>query len=221
MNELEFSLTVLICVHSINNFHDSLLIESLKSLQNQTYTNFKTLIILDECWNETEKKIMSSRLNLDLSIYKKNKKTGLSDAKNYGISLIDTEWVAFLDADDLYTPTKLEEQIKFIKNNEVDFLGCHSWNINGANSDNLFPSCFDEKSFITHDEIINKLNNENVLTHGSMMIKKKCIIELDGYKNVSGSEDWDLWLRAINKGYKFYQLPIRLYVYRLYTSVPR
>lgn len=50
------SLTVLICVHSINDFYDNLLIESLKSLESQTYQNFQTLIVLDECWDKTEKK---------------------------------------------------------------------------------------------------------------------------------------------------------------------
>jgi glycosyltransferase involved in cell wall biosynthesis len=145
----------------------------------------------------------------------------LSDAKNYGTSLINTEWIAFLDGDDLYLPTKLEEQIKFIENNEVDFLGCHSWNISGNDSKNFFPSCFDNNSYNTHLEISNKINDENVLTHGSMMIKKSCILELGGYRNVKGMEDWDLWKRAIINGYKFYQLPKRLYVYRLNTSVTR
>ena len=62
---------------------------------------------------------------------------------------------------------------------------------------------------------------ENILTHGSMMIKKKCLIDLGGYNNVKGMEDWDLWKRAIKNGYKFYQISNRLYVYRLNTSVAR
>ena len=54
-----------------------------------------------------------------------------------------------------------------------------------------------------------------------MLIKKNLIIDLGGYQNIRGMEDWDLWKRAINKGYKFHQLPERLYVYRLNTSVTR
>jgi len=54
-----------------------------------------------------------------------------------------------------------------------------------------------------------------------MMIKKKVLDNLNGYNNIKGMEDWDLWKRAINEGYLFKQLPERLYVYTLNTSVDR
>jgi glycosyltransferase involved in cell wall biosynthesis len=215
------SVTILICVHSNNDFHDSLLLKSLESLENQTFKNFKTLIVLDECWDKTDKLILSSIYDLNLTILTKDKKEGLAYAKNFGIHHIDTEWIGFLDADDLYLPTKLEQQVNYIKNNEVDFLGTHCWNINSNDDDNLFPSCFNNFHNITHSDISNKIFTENILTHGSMLIKKNSIIDLGGYQNIRGMEDWDLWKRAINKGYKFHQLPERLYVYRLNTSVTR
>jgi len=215
------TLTILICVHSTNEFHDMLLNKSILSLVNQTYKNFKTIIVLDECWSKTKEMIESSNYDLDLTILTRNKKEGLSYAKNFGLQYVETEWVGFLDADDLYLPTKLEQQVNYIKNNEVDFLGTHCWNINGDDDENLFPSCFNDKNNITQLEISNKIFTENILTHGSMLIKKQSIIDLGGYQNIIGMEDWDLWKRAINNGYKFYQLPERLYTYRLNTSVAR
>jgi len=213
------TLTVLICVHSINDFYDNLLIESLKSLESQTYQNFQTLIVLDECWDKTEKKIIDNFL-LPYSIIKKTKKTGLSSAKNYGLLHIHTDLVAFLDADDLYLPTKLEKQIKFFKENNVDFLGTHALNITNDSS-HTFDSCFNNNEFLNHESISKVINNQNVLVHGSMMIKKKCLDVLSGYNDVLGMEDWDLWKRAITKGFTFGQLSDRLYVYRINTSVKR
>ena len=125
------TLSILICVHSTNNFNDELLNKSIQSLVNQTYKNFKTVIVLDECWEKTKEMISSSNYVLDLTILTKEKKQGLSYAKNFGLFHIDSEWVGFLDADDLYLPTKLEEQVKYIENNNVDFLGSKSWYING------------------------------------------------------------------------------------------
>lgn len=215
------TLTILICVHSANDFHDMLLNKSILSLVNQTYKNFKTIIVLDECWNKTKGMIDTSNYDLDLTILIRNKKEGLSYAKNFGLHYVDTEWVGFLDADDLYLPTKLEQQVNYIQNNEVDFLGTHCWNINSTNDDILFPSCFDNNHNITHLEISNKIFTENILTHGSMLIKKNIINNLGGYHDVRGMEDWDLWKRGINNGYKFYQIPERLYTYRLNTSVAR
>lgn len=214
------TLTILICVHSTNEFHDLLLNKSILSLVNQTYKNFKTIIVLDECWGKTKEMIESSNYDLDLKILTKNKKEGLSYAKNFGLQYVETEWVGFLDADDLYLPTKLEKQVNYIQNNDVDFLGTHCWNTN-SDDENLFPSCFNNNENITHLDILNKIFTENVLTHGSMLIKKQSIINLGGYQDVRGMEDWDLWKRSINSGYKFHQIPERLYVYRLNTSVAR
>ena len=215
------TLTILICVHSTNDFYDMLLNKSILSLVNQTYKNFKTIIVLDECWDKTKEMINTSNYDLDLTILIKDKKEGLSYAKNFGLQYVDTEWVGFLDADDLYLPTKLEQQVNYIQNNDVDFLGTHCWNINSDNDDILFPSCFDNNHNITHLDIFNNIINENILTHGSMLIKTKSINMLGGYQDIKGMEDWDLWKRAINNGYKFHQLPERLYTYRLNTSVAR
>ena len=54
-----------------------------------------------------------------------------------------------------------------------------------------------------------------------MMIKMKCLKELNFYRDVRGMEDWDLWKRACDNNYKFYQLQERLYIYRLNTSTIR
>ena len=165
------TLTVLVCVHSKNDFYDNLLIESLKSLEKQTYKDFKTVIVLDECWGNTENRI-KDEISLQCDIMIKNNKDGLSSAKNYGLSNIDTDLVCFLDADDLYVETKLEKQIDYFKKNDVDFLGTHALNRN-LGSNNFFDSCFGINQYIEHDEIKFVIFNENVLTHGSMMIKKQ------------------------------------------------
>jgi len=215
------TLTVLICVHSKNDFYDLLLLKSLKSLEKQTFKNFKTLIVLDECWGNTEQKILNENLILDLVIKKKNIKNGLANAKNFGLSFVDTSLVAFLDADDLYIENKLEKQIKFFEEVDVDFLGTQSWNINGDDENNIFESCFSLGTNETHNEISKNINQENFLTHGSMMIKMDCLKKINYYNNITGMEDWDLWKRAINFGFNFYQIQERLYIYRLNTSTNR
>jgi glycosyltransferase involved in cell wall biosynthesis len=134
------TLTVLICVHSTNDFYDNLLIESLKSLEKQTYKDFKTLIVLDQCWDKTESRI-KDEIILNYHITTKEIKQGLSFAKNYGLSKIDTDLVCFLDADDLYVENKLEKQINYFIKNNVDFLGTHALNRYVGNN-NFFNSCF-------------------------------------------------------------------------------
>ena len=217
----KYDVTVLVCVHSTSYDHDFLLVKSLKSLENQTYKNFKTLLILDECWDNTKKIIKHTNFDLDIEIKEKNKKSGLGDAKNFGLSFVETDWVAFLDADDLYCQDKLEKQLEFINNNDVDFLGTQSWNIMKNDEQELIESCFSLGTNETHDDISKNIYQENFLTHGSMMIRKTCLDTLGGYNEIKGIEDWDLWKRAIEMNFKFYQLQERLYIYRIGTSTVR
>lgn len=221
-------LTVLICSHSVNDFYDDLLIRSLQSLKNQTYKNFKVVLVLDQCWPNTKKLIGSLDYGLNIKIVERTKKEGLSFAKNYGLSYVDTEWVGFLDSDDLYEPNKIETQINYIINNEVDFLGSKAWYIDSLNEIDKYPnldtygnlSGVDQDFNETHEQIKEKIYQNNVLTHGSMIVKKSCIDSLGGYRNIRGMEDWDLWKRGFDMGFKFYQIQDKLYIYRLNTSVP-
>ncbi len=217
----KYDVTVLICVHSTNYDHDFLLVKSLKSLENQTHKNFKTLVVLDECWSNTKKIVTHTNFDLDIEIQEKSKKSGLGDAKNFGLSFVKTDLVTFLDADDLYCKDKLEKQLEFINNNDVDFLGTQSWNITKNNEHELIESCFSLGTNENHEEISKNIYKENFLTHGSMMIKKTCLDKLGGYRDIKGTEDWDLWKRAIEMGFKFHQLQERLYIYRIGTSTIR
>jgi trans-2-enoyl-CoA reductase len=57
-----------------------------------------------------------------------------------------------------------------------------------------------------------------------MRIRANAIKDLGGYREVPevlGKEDWDLWQRALMKGYIFAKVPERLYVYSMGTSVER
>lgn len=214
------NITILICVHSKDVLHDKLLLESLYSLTKQTYKNFDVLLLLDECWEYTKPLIENHNLNLNLKIIKRLKKEGLSYAKNYGLKLINTEWIAFLDGDDLYEHTKLEKQVNFLnENKDIDFLGTQCWN-RFLNQSTYKKSCFELGTNETHEQLERKLQYENVMTHGSLMIRKSCLNDLGGYNHIKGMEDWDLWKRAIKK-YKFHQLQKRLYVLTIGTSVTR
>jgi len=214
------SISILICVHSKTINNDLLLIQALNSLKTQTYKKFEVVVVFDECWDQTIKMVNNEKYDFSLFKLIKEKKDGLANAKNYGLKHMTCDRVCFLDADDLYMPDKLQKQVEFIEKNDVDFLSTLAWN-KYSNQSYLFESCFRVGEYETHSDLINVLDKENVLTHGAMMIKKTCLDELNGYRNIKGMEDWDLWKRAIQKGYKFHQLQDRLYVYTIGTSVAR
>jgi glycosyltransferase involved in cell wall biosynthesis len=84
--------------------------ETVESVLKQTFTNFEVLIINDGSSDHIMQwvtQISDSRVRL---ISQENQ--GLPGARNTGIAQAQGEYVAFLDADDWWEPTKLEKQVR-------------------------------------------------------------------------------------------------------------
>ena len=95
--------------------------ETINSVLNQSYNNWK-LLIIDDCSIDNSKKIIQkfTKNNKIKIIYlKKNK--GVSFARNLGIRLSNSKYISFLDSDDLWTPNKLKDQVGFMEKNNYDF----------------------------------------------------------------------------------------------------
>jgi teichuronic acid biosynthesis glycosyltransferase TuaG len=218
----EDKISVLICVHSTDHQHDMLLQRALESLVRQTYSEFETIVVMDECHEETESIVRAYKDVLNLRDYKRPRKQGLASAKNYGLQWCTGDWIAYLDADDEWMDCKLEVQRKFLMANPyVSFCFTGAWD---RIDDILYPNCFQIGQYDTHEQIAARLLQENCLCHGSALINKGAIMSLNGYRtdrSVVGQEDWDLWKRAMTAGLIFAKVPERLYIYSLGTSVAR
>lgn len=91
--------------------------ETLQSVLNQSFQDFE-LIVLNDGSKDKTPEIVQEFCNKDIRIKLINKaNTGVSDTRNLGIELAQGEYIAFLDADDLYLPTYLEKKVKFLENN--------------------------------------------------------------------------------------------------------
>lgn len=216
------TISVLICCHSTDHEHDVLLQRALESLTRQTYPNFETVLVMDQCWEETKRTAEPYRDILNLKIHERPRKQGLALAKNFGIKHCSGDWIAYLDADDEWMDCKLEVQRNFmLENPGVDFCFTEAWDRNG---DTLTPNCFKIAQYDTHAKIAAALPRENVVCHGSAMIRKIAIDSLGGYRtdrSFLGREDWDLWQRALANGFTFHKVSERVYIYSLGTSVTR
>lgn len=220
-------ISTLICVHSQYKRYDDLLVHAILSIAQQTRRPDQLVIILDECWPSTDTRLgglMVREMFDAVLIVPRVKKEGLAAAKNFGLKHCTGDWITYLDGDDEWEPTKLEKQAAFVEANpDYDFIGTLA--IDVFDSGRVQPSCFNPGQYQEHDQIKKRLADENVMCHGSMMIRADALRVLGGYStapSVLGKEDWDLWRRAIfAKGFKFYNIPERLYRYSMETSVDR
>ena len=212
--------------------HHTMLLRALRSLEKQTYKDFGVIIVLNGCYVDYQKIIDSVNSCLDISWLTIEGKASGAIARNKGIHHSRKIYIAQLDADDQYHPNKLRKQIDFFKAYpKYSFVGTLA---NDFISDtNIKNSCFKENQHRNHVDIARALANSNIMCHGSIMFKREAFVSLGGYneKYKPGEywpeyeskmwEDWDLWKRAIQNGYCFYNIPERLYYWSTSTGVER
>jgi len=219
MNDLNIgTVSVLCCAHCPDSSYVNLLQQALFSVVNQTRQPEEIVVVLDECVPEASTMVKEMARNTwpQFKIVSRPKKEGLAFAKNEGLKHCEGEWIGFVDCDDSWMQCKLEIQKSFLGWNNfnvyqmpVDFCFTEAWD----SYDGLWrPNCFEVGQYKTDLQIREALQRENVLCHGSALIRKDALIKLGGYRHVKGMEDWDLWKRAVAAGYRFHKIPERLYI---------
>ena len=101
------------------NYNSSqFIIRTIRSILNQTYKNWK-LIIVDDFSNKETKKILKKFENKkNIKIYWLKKNRGAGFCRNYAISLSSGDWITFLDQDDLYDQNRLNKIFNLINQNK-------------------------------------------------------------------------------------------------------
>ena len=94
--------------------------KTIKSVLEQTYKNWE-LLIVDDCSTDNTDEVVA-RYNDERIIYMKNiKNSGAAVSRNKALNVAWGKWIGFLDSVDLWYPTKLEEQIKYMEKNGYAF----------------------------------------------------------------------------------------------------
>ena len=96
--------------------------ETIQSVLAQTYAHWE-LLFQDDCSTDNTKEIVLAYAEKDARIkYASNaKNSGAAITRNNALKRANGRWIAFLDSDDIWLPTKLEEQLKFMTENNYAF----------------------------------------------------------------------------------------------------
>ncbi len=97
--------------------------ETIQSAQNQTYQNWEMIIIDDGSSDETESVVLSLSQNDNrIQFHKLNQNSGPAIARNTGIEKASGDYMTFIDADDIWFPTFIENNIKTIQETGIPFV---------------------------------------------------------------------------------------------------
>lgn len=166
--------------------------ETIDNLLQQTLEDFEAIVVNDGSSDETEEwvsQITDPRIKL---VSQENQ--GLSGARNTGIAHASCEYIAFLDADDLWEPTKLEKQVKCLDENpEVGLV--YTWVALMDESSQPTGRTFKSDA---EGYVWKQLIESNIVGCGSVaMVRRQCFEQCGVFdRNLrSFVEDWDMWLR--------------------------
>jgi glycosyltransferase involved in cell wall biosynthesis len=182
--------SVIIPAYNAMNF----LPETMESLMAQTYSDFEAIVVNDGSTDHTAEwvsQLPDPRIKL---VSQANQ--GLAGARNTGIQTAQGDYLAFLDADDLWHPTKLEKQVKCLEQNPETGL-VYTW-LSLINETSTPTGRLVKNS--DEGNIWETLILHNIVGSGSVaMVRRQCFDTCGLFdRNLrSFVEDWDMWLRIV------------------------
>ncbi|RIW36058.1 glycosyltransferase family 2 protein [Bacillus salacetis] len=177
--------------------------ETIKSVLAQTHNNWE-MLIADDCSKDNTAKVVSEFNDPRIKYFKLEENSGAAIARNKALEKAKGTYIAFLDADDMWKPNKLEKQLDFMINNNVgfSFTGYEILRENG-NKVISVPSCLSYSQFMKNT-IIGTL---------TVMVNTEIVGEVR-LVNVKKDHDSMTWAKLLREGHTAYGLNESLAYYR-------
>ena len=177
--------------------------ETIESVLDQTYQNWE-MIIVDDCSTDNSrdivKKYEAKESRIKLIELEKNF-GGPARPRNVGLDISKGDYLAFLDADDVWLKNKLQVQINEMLVNNLDFTSTDSKFIDDNSIDTIINK---HKIIIFFKKIKRKATLSDVIkgsfiSTSSAIVSKNFISKFDENKDFIGVEDMYLWMKILNK----------------------
>lgn len=167
------------------------ILETIDSVLQQTFTDFELIVINDGSTDQTVE-LLEKIQDLRLKVFSYSN-GGLPVARNRGIARASGDYIAFLDADDLWTADKLELQFAALQTYPEAGVA-YSWTCNMSQAGEAF---YPGHSVTYSGNVYAQLLLGNFLASGSNCLIRRNVIASAGEfdPTLKSYEDWDYWLR--------------------------
>ncbi|KMT27404.1 putative glycosyltransferase EpsE [Melissococcus plutonius] len=173
--------------------------ESILSIEKQTYKNIELFIISDTNDSKINKHLayLKNRYTNIKIIYNKEN-MGLVYSLNKAMTYVTGDIIARMDADDISHPNRIEREINFLNEKQVDLVSTQA-NLIDEN-DKVYRRIpkKDMNSRLTEQ----LLKKNNILCHPTWLLKKELFKSINSYREINFAEDYDFSLRALEAGFK-------------------
>jgi len=202
MKKIEPEISVIIPLYNNGQF----VIQAVQSVLDQKGVTLECIVV-DDGSSDKGGENLKENFGSQIKIIRQSNK-GVSAARNRGAKAAKGAYLAFLDADDFWAPTKLQQQIDFmIKNPDFSAVYCQGYKTDEKGKlilRSLFGAGIHDEYFI----LSNSLDKTISPALGStILIKKDVFLTLEGFDTeLSNGEDRDFRLRMSQNGFKQHML---------------
>jgi len=201
MKKMQFSVSM--CVYGKDNPEHFQ--QALQSVFNQTLPPDEVVLVIDgPIPSTTESVIKLFEVQNNLNVIKLHKNVGHGNARKIGLENCTYPYVAIMDADDISVPERFEKQIAcFAKDDQLSIVGGFAKNFVGD-----IGNIVSIHTRPTEDVDIKIFMRKRCpFSQVTVMFKKNDVINAGGYIDWFCAEDYYLWIRMYQKGFKFKNIP--------------
>lgn len=167
-----------------------LLAEALESVERQTFTELEAIVVDDNSSRDFRPIVEEYGDWARLISHDENK--GAAAARNTAIEASTGDFLAFLDADDYWRPTKLEKQIEVFESGSTDLGLVYTGFVHHDLEGNEW-----KRNPTAHGEIyLKELEQDRIHPTSTVMIRKECVERVGMFDaSLPSRQDYDLWIR--------------------------
>lgn len=180
---------------------------SIASVMGQTYPYWE-LLIVNDCSNDRTKDVVNSFQDPRIKLINLEENGGAGVARNIGLKSARGNFIAFLDADDLWLPKKLETQISFMQESKAPI--CHtSYTFINESGDSIAGYVRASDKVDLH-----KYMRNTEIGLSTAMINKDIIGDFV-FNSMRLRQDTRLWIELLNRNFQAFGLDQNLVQYRI------
>lgn len=189
------------------------LTQAIESILNQSFTNFE-FIIIEDCSTDNSLAIIKEFAEKDARIRliqkaENRRMAGFIENLNIGLNEAKGKYIARMDADDISYPNRFEKQVKFLDENPDIFMVGSS--VNFIDEEDKFIK--KHSAIELHEKIAEMMPKNIAMYHPVLMFRNDS--EVRYREKMLYCEDYDLYLRLILEGKRFYNFTEVLLNYRI------
>lgn len=198
-------ISIIVPCYNMENY----IADTIMSVKRQTYSNWELLIVDDVSTDQTTAVIEpfckeDSRIHLAV----KEQHTGIASSRNQAISKANGRYLAFLDADDVWHPEKLERQLRFVQEQKIGF--CYSSYDLIDETGKPLGKTIKSIGTLTYKDYL-----RNTIIGCSTVMVDTDIVGRVTVPDFRTSEDTATWLDILKQGVKAYAIDEPLTSYRI------